>query len=44
MIYGPWAHDMAPGDPQLGDGDYTQLESYAATSRKLWPSYIASSA
>ena len=30
------------GDPQLGDGDYTQLESYAATSRKLWPSYTAS--
>lgn len=42
MIYGPWAHDAAPGDAELGGGDYTQLESYAATSRKLWPSYLAS--
>lgn len=42
MIYGPWAHDSAPGDPQLGGGDYTQLESYATTSRKLWPSYLGS--
>jgi hypothetical protein len=43
MIYGPWAHDAAPGDPDLGDGDFTQLESYAETTRKLWPAYYASS-
>ena len=28
-----WAHDDAgPADPALGGGDYTQLDSYAATS------------
>ena len=37
MIYGPWAHDAAPGDPDLGNGDYTALESYAMTARQMWP-------
>ena len=40
VIYGPWAHAAAPGDPDLGNGDYTALESYAATSKKLWPEYL----
>ena len=40
MICGPWAHAAAPGDPDLGNGDYTALESYAATSKKLWPEYL----
>jgi hypothetical protein len=37
MIYGSWASGPVPGDPRLGNGDYSQLEEYAAAARKYWP-------
>lgn len=39
MIYGAWAHS-APGDPRIGGGDYSQLESYAAASKAKWPALL----
>ena len=44
MIYGSWAAGSGPdapsGDPQLGNGDYSQLEAYAAAARAHWPGQL----
>lgn len=42
MIYGSWAHNVA-GDPRLGGGDYSELETYAAAARKHWASLTGTS-
>mmetsp|Transcript_1745 Transcript_1745/g.4435 ORF Transcript_1745/g.4435 Transcript_1745/m.4435 type:complete len:148 (-) Transcript_1745:1313-1756(-) len=37
MMYGSWASGPVPGDPDLGGGDYSQLEQYAEAARRYWP-------